>query len=82
MGSTFSSYLLISLQENVVAMDNLTELSEGRRIVLLGLFSLLFFALVPYEDIIHRLFTSIAGAYEYIRIIATTGSVPIENSLF
>ena len=66
----------------MIAMDNLTELSEGRRIVLLGLASLLFFALVPYEDIIHRLLTSVGGAYEYIRIIATTGAVPIENSLF
>ena len=70
------------LQENQIAVDNLSDVSEGRRIVLLGLASLFFFSVVPYEDAIHRLLTSLAGATEYLKIIATTGSVPITNNLF
>jgi hypothetical protein len=56
--------------------------SEGRRIVLLGLVTLFFFALVPYEDVAHKLFSSLSSAAEYIRVIAVTGALPIENNLF
>jgi hypothetical protein len=56
--------------------------SEGRRIVLLGLVTLFFFALVPYEDIAHKLLTSLSSAAEYVRVIAVTGALPVENNLF
>lgn len=60
----------------------MSEVSEGRRIVLLGLATLFFFALVPYEEFGHRLFVSLSNAAEYIRVIAVTGAVPVENNLF
>ena len=70
------------VQESQIAVDNLSDVSEGRRIVLLGLASLFFFSVVPYEDAIHRLITSLASATEYIKVIATTGAVPVSNNLF
>ncbi len=34
-------------QETQIAMDDLTDITEGRRIILLGLFALLLFSFLP-----------------------------------
>ena len=66
----------------MIAKDNLTEVSEGRKIVLLGLASLFFFTMVPYEDFFERIFHNIVLLTDYLKVIVTTGAVPPTNSIF
>jgi hypothetical protein len=63
-------------------MDNLTEVSEGRRIAFLGLVALLFLTIVPYEHAIEVAQSTILSITEYLKVVAATGAPPIENKLF
>ena len=63
-------------------MDNLTGVSEGRKIVFLGLACLFFFSVVPYDDAIHKLSDSLASVAEYVSVIVRTGAVPVQNNIF
>ena len=70
------------MQEFQTVSDNLTGISEGRRIVFYGLISLMLFCVIPFDQLEVALSSVFNGASEYLRVVAATGVPPVKGSLF
>ena len=73
-------------QEFQTTVDDLTEVSEGRRIAFFCLLSLLLFCLIPVDQIGSNMSTNfsalLTNASEYLRVAAATGAPPLKSNLF